>query len=102
VRREQDGYSACGTPFAGELDRSGENRSAPIATLFFLEKGPHNRIEMMDYAEAIRRLMRNILFFAEDPELVKAVFRSACDFVEGVPVRRLIFTPDERVWELIA
>ena len=51
--------------------------------------------------EAIRRLMRNILFFAEDIELVQKVFQSACEFVERVPVQRLTFTPDSRVWDLI-
>jgi hypothetical protein len=102
VRRAAGNYYACGTPFAGELARSGENCSAPIQTLFFLEKGPENRIEGIDSVEAIRRLMRNILFFAEDGELVKSVFSSACEFVESVPMRRLIFVPDERVWDLVA
>ena len=55
----------------------------------------------MAKSEAIRRLMRNILFFAEDANLVHKVFQSACEFVERVPVRRLTFTPDPRVWELI-
>lgn len=58
-------YRAFGTPFAGELAKAGENTSAPIAALFFLEKGPENRIDEMSSAEAVRRLMRNILFFAE-------------------------------------
>lgn len=102
IRRTGAGYLACGTPFAGELARSGENSSAPIDTLFFLEKGDSNRIEPVDSAESIRRLMRNILFFAEDPELVKDVFRSACEFIERIPVRRLFFLPDERVWNLVA
>jgi hypothetical protein len=101
VRREGDEYWACGTPFAGELARVGENQSAPLSTLFLLEKGLENRIEPVAPAEAIRLLMRNILFFAEDAELVSLVFRSACEFVERVPVRRLIFVPDERVWEMI-
>jgi hypothetical protein len=101
VRREEDEYSACGTPFAGELAKVGENQSAPLSALFLLEKGPENRIEPVAPPEAIRLLMRNILFFAEDPELVNLVFRSACEFAERVPVRRLIFVPDERVWEMI-
>jgi len=46
-------------------------------------------------------LLRNILFFAEDAELVNLVFRSACEFVERIPVRRLTFVPDERVWNMI-
>jgi hypothetical protein len=96
-----DGYRACGTPFAGELARVGENCSAPIASLFFLKQGPENKIEPIEKSEAIRRLMRNILFFAEDANLVQSVFQAACDFLERVPVQRLTFTPDSRVWDLI-
>ena len=101
VRREGNAYHACGTPFAGELARVGENLSAPMHALFLLEQGPENRIEPVAASEAIRLLLRNILFFAEDTELVNLVFQSACEFVERVPVRRLIFVPDERVWEMI-
>jgi hypothetical protein len=101
VRRDGDAYRACGTPFAGELARVGENLSAPLSTLFLLEKGLENRIEPVAEAEAVRLLLRNILFFAEDSELVNLVFRSACEFVQRIPVRRLIFVPDERVWAII-
>ncbi len=101
VRRAGDAYEAWGTPFAGELARVGENRAAPLSTLFLLEKGPENRIEEVTAAEAVRLLLRNILFFAEDPELVSLVFRSACEFVEKVPVRRLIFVPDQSVWQIV-
>jgi hypothetical protein len=101
VRRERDEYLACGTPFAGELARVGENLSAPLHALFLLEKGLENRIEPVAATEAIRLLLRNILFFADDTELVNLVFQSACEFVQRVPVRQLIFVPDERVWEMI-
>jgi hypothetical protein len=101
VRRGDGDYRACGTPFAGELARAGENCSAPIASLFFLKQGPENKIEAISKPEAIRRLMRNILFFAEDAELVQKVFQSACEFVDRVPVRRLTFAPDARVWDMI-
>jgi hypothetical protein len=101
VRREPAGYRACGTPFAGELARVGANCSAPVATLFLLEKGSENKIDDVSGTEAVRSLLRNILFFAEDAELVEMIFRSACDFVDRVPVRRLTFVPDARVWDLI-
>lgn len=99
LRPDSTGYSAFGTPFAGELARAGENCSAPVAALFFLEKGPYNRIDDLPSAEAIRRLMRNILFFAEDRNLVEKLFATACDFVARVPIRRLTFYPDARVWD---
>jgi hypothetical protein len=101
VRRDADRYRACGTPFAGDLARVGENCSAQVNTLFFLEQGPENRIESVSKVEAVRCLLRNILFFAEDAELVSLIFRSACEFVDRVPVQRLTFVPDERVWSMI-
>jgi hypothetical protein len=96
-----DGYCAFGTPFAGELARPGENTSARIAALFFLEKGPENRIEELSAADAVRRLMRNILFFAEDPGLVEELLATACAFVASLPIRCLTFYPDSRVWESV-
>lgn len=99
VRPSSAGYSAYGTPFSGELAKAGENTRAPISALFFLEKGPENRVDELAPAEAVRRLMRNILFFAEDAEVVEKLLATACDFVQRVPVRRLTFYPDSRVWE---
>jgi hypothetical protein len=101
VRKTGESYTAFGTPFAGELAKAGENVSAPLAALYLLKQGPANRIEDVTAAEATRGLLANILFFAEDSELVRMVFQAACEFVGRVPVRRLTFTPDARVWELI-
>ena len=101
VRQDGDGYRAFGTPFAGELAKPGENISAPVAAVYFLNQGPENRIEAITTAEAGRTLLRNILFFAEDADLVKLVFDAACEFVSKVPVYRLTFVPDSRVWEAI-
>ncbi len=94
-------YLAYGTPFAGELAEPGENVHAPIGALYLLSQGPENRIEDVAKAEAVRALLESVLFFARDSELTGAVFQSACDFVQRVPVKRLTFFPDERVWELI-
>jgi hypothetical protein len=99
LRPNAEGYSAFGTPFAGELARAGENCTAPVSALFFLEKGPENRVDRLSSAEAVRRLMRNILFFAEDRGLVEKLLASACEFVARVPIRRLTFYPDARVWD---
>jgi hypothetical protein len=101
VTRQGESYSAFGTPFAGELQKAGANLKAPIAVVYLLAKGNENEIKLLSKIEAARELLRNILFFAEDSALVKLVFESACDFVSRVPVHRLTFTPDARVWELI-
>ncbi len=101
VRREAQGYLAYGTPFTGELAKLGENVSAPVSALYLLAKGTENRIDPISPGEATRSLLANVLFFAEDEALVQAIFHSAFEFVSRVPVSRLTFFPDSRVWELI-
>jgi hypothetical protein len=101
VRRTGTGYEAHGTPFAGELARSGANLSAPLESVFLLEKAHANRIESVSPRAAVSALLRHILFFAEDADLVRCVFDSAVKFVSSVHTARLAFQPDARVWELI-
>ncbi len=102
MRRSGSGYRAYGTPFAGELARSGANTSAPVDALFLLEQGPENRIAPIARKDAARALMRHVLFFAREEEMVARVFDSVLEFVSRVEVSRLVFTPDARAWELIA
>ncbi len=101
VRKNGSGYDAHGTPFAGELARVGEHCSAPLETLYLLHQGPENRIDDVPRVAAAQALLRNILFFARDAELVQCVFEGACEFVDRVPVRKLTFRKDAAVWDLI-
>ena len=101
VRRRGNKYVAFGTPFTGELAKVGENVSAPISTLYLLAKGKENKIDPITPVEATRSLLSNLLFFARDEEPVRKIFHSAFEFVDRVPVARLTFVPDARVWELI-
>ncbi len=101
VRKHEASYVAYGTPFTGELAKLGENVSAPIAALYLLAKGSENRIDPIPPGEAVRSLLANLLFFAQDEQLVQSIFHSAFEFVSRVPVSRLTFVPDARVWELI-
>jgi hypothetical protein len=101
VRYKSEGYVAFGTPFTGELAKLGENTSAPVAALYLLAQGPENRIDPVAAPDAGRELLANMLFFAEDQEMVHWAFQAACDFVHRVPVYRLTFVPDARVWEMI-
>lgn len=94
-------YNAYGTPFAGELARVGANTSAPLEALYLLVQGPENRIAPIAKIDAARAIMRHVLFFAEEKDLVAKVFDSVLEFVSRVHVAQLIFTPDARAWELI-
>jgi hypothetical protein len=101
VRRGQAGYFAHGTPFTGELAKSGENTSAPIAGLYYLVQAPRNNRTAMNPGDAVRALLESVLFFAEDPELVKLVFQSACDVVTRLPIYKLEFKRDQGVWDIL-
>lgn len=101
VRRDSGKYLAYGTPFAGELGKSGENTSAPVAAFYHLVKARTNRLILMKPGDAVRALLESILFFAEDPNLVSLVFQSTCDLVCQLPVYRLEFVPDNSVWDLV-
>jgi hypothetical protein len=102
IRRSADkNYVAYGTPFAGELARIGANTSAPLNTLYLLVQGPENRIASISKIDAARAILRHVLFFAEEKDLVAKVFDSVLEFVSRVHVAQLIFTPDARAWELI-
>ena len=101
VKKQNLSYVAFGTPFTGELAKLGENVSAPISAFYLLAQGPENRIDPVAPGQAVRELLANVLFFAEDQELVQRSFHAACEFVSRVPVSRLTFVPDTRVWEMI-
>jgi hypothetical protein len=101
VRRNQDTYVAYGTPFTGEVNRSGSNDSAPLGAIYFLRHGRQNVLERADAGAASRLLLRHVLFFATEADLVRRVFNSVCDCVVKTPVYWLTFVPDARVWELI-
>jgi hypothetical protein len=101
VRPSAERFVAWGTPFTGELGQPGVNRSAPVGALYFLEQARENRITRLEGAEAVRLLLENILFFADDPRLVRRVFDNACAFAESTSIFRLSFLPDSSAWELI-
>ncbi|MEF9979271.1 MAG: hypothetical protein RR834_12365, partial [Thermomonas sp.] len=100
IRLEDGEYFAYGTPFAGELATPGANMRAPLAGIFLLAQGPDNRIDPLNAGEGIRAVMANILYFAKDDALTAKVFDNAIALAARVPVKRLTFFPDARVWDL--
>jgi hypothetical protein len=101
VRRSGDGYQAYGTPFFGDMGAPGENITAPVAALYLLTHGQEDRAEALSPSLSVQRLLRNILFFADEGGLVERLFGSACEFVSRVPVYQLTFRPHGAVWNLI-
>jgi len=102
VRKVDDAYVAFGTPFAGELGASGEPVSAPVAGIYQLAWGDRHHLERLGTSDAVRALMKNILFFVDDTELAGQLLQTACDVAASVPVYRLTFAPDTAVWDTVA
>jgi hypothetical protein len=102
LRKMDTAYVAFGTPFAGELGASGERTAAPVHAVYQLAWGNRHYVERLGRTEAVRTLMKNILFFVDDAELAGQVFQTACDVADTLPVYRLTFAPDASVWDAIA
>jgi hypothetical protein len=102
VRKVDDTYVAFGTPFAGELGTAGERVSAPVDAIYQLAWGAAHRIDRLSQTDAVRTLMKNILFFVDDRELSGQVFETACDVAATLPVYRLTFAPDAGAWDMVA
>ena len=101
VRRIENGYLAHGTPFAGELARPGANESAPVQRVCLLKQGQTNRLRPVKKTQAIRALMRHVLFFAQDDELGERVLDAVVHFVSSAEVVEMEFTPGGRAWEMV-
>ena len=101
VRRADGCFRAYGTPFTGELGIQGESICAPLAAIYLIEHAAENGLVPVPEAQAARHLMRHTLFFARDARLAAGVFTTVCELVRRVPVFRLQFQPDPRVWEMI-
>jgi len=85
----------------GELRGPGKTAPLPSRLFFFLEQGPENRVDVLPCAEAVRRLMRNMLFFAADPAWWNGFSPLHAIFVDTVPIRLLTFYPDASVWDVV-
>lgn len=101
VKMSDGGAVCCGTPFWGELARAGEDRSAPLAGIYFLRQGDRHAVEAMGPRRALERLLPNVVFFAREADLTARVFRIAADLVEAVPCFDLFFRPDPGFWEVV-
>jgi hypothetical protein len=101
VRMVNGGAIAYGTPFWGQLARGAENRSAPLAGIYFLHQAKRHAIRPVGLRPALERLLSNVLFFAREGGLPAQVFGIAADLIEAVPCFELFFRPDPGFWEAI-
>jgi hypothetical protein len=102
VRHVDRQYVAFGTPFSGELGTPGESTAAPLHAVYELAWGDEHRVERLGRTDAVRALMKNILFFVDNPTLTGQLFQTVCHATATLPVYRLTFAPRADVWDAIA
>lgn len=100
-RETQGAWRGFGTPWPGEAGVA-RNSSAPIGGIFFLRQSPEVRLERLDPAAALDRLLpvTSIPWFA--PELLAPQLSSLRDLVEAVPCHDLHFRKDPSSAEAMA
>lgn len=86
--REKDGrFVIYGTPWNGK-HRLGNNISAPIRAVFFLEQAPENSAERIDAFTALGLLMKQTVL-PTDKENMSALLDMLARMLESVPMYRL-------------
>jgi hypothetical protein len=100
LRRDGDGYRAYGTPFWGELQKNGDNVSAPLAGINNLVKDDSVYLEPVSSKTAMQALLPCVLFFAHEKHLVNAAVDRIADIVGLVPACKMHFLPDNSFWRL--
>lgn len=100
LRKDGENYRAYGTPFWGELQKNGDNVSAPLAGLNNLVKDSTVYLEPVSPRVALKALMPCVLFFAHEKHLVNAAVDRIADIVGIVPANKMHFLPDNSFWRL--
>jgi hypothetical protein len=102
VRVDAGGVRCYGSPFFGDLGRPGTNRPLPLAAMHFLHHADRHAAAPLPARRALTALLPNVLFFAQEGDLVARVLEVAAALTAAVPSFALGFRPDPSVWEVIA
>ena len=93
LRREQDGWSAWGSPYAGSSGYH-VDQSCRIRAVFVLEQSRENRAERLGPSEAFAELYRETIVNSWDAAYVSDLSALIGVFVKEVPVYRLWCTAE--------
>jgi hypothetical protein len=96
----QGSFMGYGTPWPGEA-RIAVNRHLPLGGILFLDKDPVNRIEKIECADALERLMAVASLPWYEPELLPGALDFCGSLVEDLPVYSLKFRPDAEAAEMV-
>ena len=100
ARRHGRGFRAYATPFAGE-NGPAAFAQAPLAGLCFLAQAAAHRARPIPRADALRRLLRNVVAFVTTPAQAARTLDCAADLVGCVTAHILEFSKQSDVADVL-
>ncbi|MBT2709494.1 hypothetical protein J7I91_16250 [Pseudomonas sp. ISL-84] len=90
------------SPFRSELEATGTNETASLASIQLLHQALHNKRTQLKKSDALIHLMDKVFYWAHNPEETKQILKLLNKLVETVPVYDLHFQKNNQFWELIS
>jgi hypothetical protein len=100
VRGTGSGWQIFGTPWAGTENIAGNGR-APLAGMYFLKHGEHNRLRVLTAENAMERLLPALSIPWYDSEVMARIVLIGKNLVARVPVYELTFKADPGVVDFL-
>jgi hypothetical protein len=101
IRKTNDGFVACGTPWPGEA-KIAANRKSTLGPVFFLTRAKSNRVKRLTPDEALKRLLPVSSIPWYDEKLLPEVLDFCGALVKNSPTFDLQFTLDGRLTNILA
>lgn len=96
-----DGFTVFGSPFWGLFEKGGHNKGLPLAGVFLLSRGPTG-LQRMQRTSALSRLLRCVVNFSREPEIVDSVMTNCARLLAAIPHAGLTSPPDETLWPMVS
>lgn len=100
VRLWDQGVKVYGSPWNGSSKKY-KNSNQPLRAIILLEQGKENKIQRLDYKEAISRLMPRCFLPYFEPELMEIALKHLETLIMRIPIYLLRCRPDKEAVELV-
>lgn len=102
VKITNEGIKVFNSPFRSELEASGKERPACLASIQLLHQATNNSREVMTKSDAYLELVNKIFYWSHSKQETMQVLNLLKVLVEQVPVYELHFQKNNAFWELIS
>lgn len=100
---QKDGnFSASSTPFWGELKKGGNKiYTGKVKGIYFLRHGKNCKLEKIVEPEALRKLLKTVLFFYTETETFNKILSLCEQIIQNVPFYTLVFAKSSKKNEIL-